>query len=326
MTELLANDLVRIALLVLLFLAVLAVVYAIVTFLGERREMNERLAGGGSAGQADFSQPGAGLRVHDARGAWLSLVTAIEKAGIPLVDTKDATIRSRLVAAGYTKEYAPRVYSLVRLAMVIGLPLGAFALLWAGGNTPSTMNLYLIGLIAAALGLYIPNLWVRIKADRRQRQIINGFPDALDLMLVCVEAGLGLEAAFNRVGMEMTRSHPLLAEQLGTVVLELRAGRSQEDALRRMADRAGVDEIRAFATLLIQSHKLGSSIAQTLRIYAAEMRERRRMRAEEKAHRLPVLLSIPLVCCMLPVMIGVLMLPAVIRTIRVMLPAMSGGN
>ena len=119
-------------------------------------------------------------------------------------------------------------------------------------------------MIAALAGLYLPSLFIRAKADRRQREIINGFPDALDLMLVCVEAGLGLEAAFNRVGMEMTRSHPLLAEQLGAVVLELRAGRSQEDALRRMADRAGADEIRAFATLLIQSHKLGSSIAQTL--------------------------------------------------------------
>ena len=91
-----------------------------------------------------------------------------------------------------------------------------------------------------------------------------------------------------------------------------------------MADRAGTDEIRAFATLLIQSTKLGSSIAQTLRIYASEMRERRRMRAEEKAHRLPVLLSIPLVACMLPVMIGVLMLPAIIRVIRVMMPALGG--
>ena len=326
MTELLANDAVRIALLAVLFLAVAAVVYGLVSLLEDRREMHQRLVAGGTSAQSDVPQPGAGLRVHDARGAWLSLVTAIEKAGIPLVDTKDATIRSRLVAAGYTQEYAPRVYTLVRLALVVGLPLGTFALLWAGGNSPSLMKLYLIGLIAAALGLYIPNLWIRIKADRRQREIINGFPDALDLMLVCVEAGLGLEAAFSRVGMEMTRSHPLLAEQLGAVVLELRAGRSQEDALRRMADRAGADEIRAFSTLLIQSHKLGSSIAQTLRIYAAEMRERRRMRAEEKAHRLPVLLSIPLVTCMLPVMIGVLMLPAVIRTIRVLIPAMSGGN
>ena len=180
-------------------------------------------------------------------------------------------------------------------------------------------------MISAALGVYVPTLLVRAKADRRQEEIINGFPDALDLLLVCVEAGLGLEAAFTRVGMEMTGSHPLIAEQFGTVVLEMRAGRNREDALRRMADRAGTDEIRAFATLLIQSTKLGSSIAQTLRIYAAEMREARRLRAEEKAHRLPVLLSIPLVACMLPVMIGVLMLPAAIRVMRAIMPALAGG-
>jgi tight adherence protein C len=321
MADILSNDAARIALLILLFVAVAAVAFGLTAMFGERQEVRERLAGS-SPGEAD-NMPNAGLRVHDARGAWVSLVTAIEKAGIPLVDTKDATIRSRLVAAGYKQEYAPRVYSLIRLIMVIGLPLAAFAILWAAGSSPSLTKLYFIGAIAALLGLYLPNVWVRARADRRQQQIINGFPDALDLMLVCVEAGLGLEAAFSRVGMEMTRSHPLLAEQLGSVVLELRAGRSQEDALRRMADRAGADEIRAFATLLIQSHKLGSSIAQTLRTYAAEMRERRRMRAEEKAHRLPVLLSIPLVTCMLPVMIGVLMLPAVIRTIRVILPAMA---
>jgi tight adherence protein C len=198
-------------------------------------------------------------------------------------------------------------------------------MLWAGGRTPSIFQLYIILGIAALLGLYLPSLFIRAKADRRQLQIVNGFPDALDLMLVCVEAGLGLEAAFTRVGMEITISHPLLAEQFGAVVLELRAGRSREDALRRMADRAGVDEIRAFSTLLIQSTKLGSSLAQTLRIYAAEMREKRRMRAEEKAHRLPVLLSIPLVACMLPVMIGVLMLPAMIRVVRLVFPALAGG-
>ena len=126
--------------------------------------------------------------------------------------------------------------------------------------------------------------------------------------------------------MEMTRSHPLLAEQFGAVVLELRAGRSHEDALRRMAERSGSEEVRGFATLLVQSSKLGSSIAQTLRTYSAEMRERRRLRAEEKAHRLPVLLSVPLVCFMLPTMIGVLMLPAVLRVIRQVFPAMGGGD
>jgi tight adherence protein C len=107
-------------------------------------------------------------------------------------------------------------------------------------------------------------------------------------------------------------------------VLRLRAGASREEALRRLADDAGVDEIRSFATLLIQSDRLGTSMATTLRVYAAEMREKRRMRAEEKAHRLPVLISIPLVVCMLPTMIGVLMLPAAIRVIRNILPAMVG--
>lgn len=323
MNEFLANDATRIAMLLLLFVAVAGVAYGLVLILGERREVRGRLVGeGAGVSTGDLENPIEGLRTHDARGAWVALVTAIERAGIPLVDTKDESLRGRLVAAGYRQEYAPRAYSLLRLALVIGLPVAIFGLMWVSGSRPSVVKLYFIGMIAALAGLYFPSLWIRAKAARRQREIINGFPDALDLMLVCVEAGLGLEAAFSRVGMEMTRSHPLLAEQLGTVVLELRAGRSQEDALRRMADRAGADEIRAFATLLIQSHKLGSSVAQTLRTYAAEMRERRRMRAEEKAHRLPVLLSIPLVTCMLPVMIGVLMLPAVIRTMRVVIPAL----
>ncbi|WP_294122147.1 type II secretion system F family protein [Sphingomonas sp.] len=324
MTELLANNTARMALLILLFLAVAAVTFGVTLTVEERREVRRRLSTGSSSSIDDEGIiPGAGLRVHDARGAWISLVSAIEKAGVPLVDTKDATLRSRLVAAGYTQDSAPRIYSLIRLMAVLGFPIAAIGFMWAGGSSPSAIKIYLVGMIAALFGLYLPSLWIRAKADRRQQDIINGFPDALDLMLVCVEAGLGMEAAFSRVGMEMTRSHPLLAEQFGSVVLELRAGRSQEDALRRMADRAGADEIRAFATLLIQSNKLGSSIAQTLRVYASEMRERRRMRAEEKAHRLPVLLSIPLVTCMLPVMIGVLMLPAVIRTIRIVLPAIA---
>jgi tight adherence protein C len=209
--------------------------------------------------------------------------------------------------------------------MVTGLPVIVLLLYGLSESSPGIVKLYFSLVIAAAVGLYLPNIYIRARGDRRQRELINSFPDALDLMLVCVEAGLGLEAAFSRVGMEMTGSHPLIAEQFGTVVLELRAGRSHEEAMRRLADRTGSDEIRAFSTLLIQSSKLGSSIAQTLRVYAAEMREKRRMRAEEKAHRLPVLISVPLVACMLPTMIGVLMLPAAIRTVRAIVPALQGG-
>jgi tight adherence protein C len=313
----------RIVLLWALFGLVAAGTFFAASAFATRQLARRRLAeeGPGTSGEVLTGS----LRSDRAESAWLKLVNTIEKSGLSLVDSKDEALRQKLAAAGYTAPHAPRIYTLVRLVMVLGLPVLVLGIYWVLGSTPSITKLYFSVMIAAAMGLYLPNLFIRARASRRHQEIINGFPDALDLMLVCVEAGLGLEAAFARVGMEMTTSHPRLAEQLGAVVLELRAGRSREDALRRMADRAGADEIRAFATLLIQSTKLGSSVAQTLRIYASEMRERRRMRAEEKAHRLPVLLSIPLVGCMLPVMIGVLMLPAAIRVIRSVLPALSGG-
>ena len=325
MIELLAdNPLLRYLLLVSLFAIVSVSAYFTSLALGARQMARQRLADGRPSG--DRGEVMNSLRSDRVQSAWLKLVDSIEKAGLSLVDTKDASVRQKLIAAGYTASYAPRVFTLVRLVMVVALPALVLLYFWLTGSSPGVMKLYITVVIAAAMGLFLPKLFVRAKADRRQREIINGFPDALDLLLVCVEAGLGLEAAFARVGMEMTDSHPRIAEQFGNVVLEMRAGRNREDALRRMADRAGADEIRAFATLLIQSTKLGSSIAQTLRIYAAEMRERRRLRAEEKAHRLPVLLSIPLVVCMLPVMIGVLMLPAAIRVIRAVLPALQGGG
>jgi tight adherence protein C len=318
------NTFARLSVLLLLFIGVAALSFVLVNLAASRSQARARVASGLPTGTENIRA--GSLRSSANEGAWAKLVDRIEKSGLSLVDSKDSQLRKRLVSAGFTSPYAPRVYTLVRLLMVIGLPVVILTLRWASGSSSGLMGLYFQAMIAALAGLYLPALFVRAKADRRQRELINGFPDALDLMLVCVEAGQGLEAAFNRVGQEMVQSHPLIAEQLSTTVLELRAGRSREDALRRMADRAEVDEIRAFATLLIQSSKLGSSIAQTLRIYAAEMREKRRMRAEEKAHRLPVLLSIPLVACMLPVMIGVLMLPAVIRVLRTLLPAMAAGS
>jgi tight adherence protein C len=252
------------------------------------------------------------------------LVDRIEKAGLDLADTKGEALREKLVAAGYESPSAPQLYTLLRLGLVIVLPTAYVLLTLLAGQEISIFRLYLIGSVAALAGLFLPSLIIQAKADRRREAIVNGFPDCLDLMLVCVEAGLGLEAALDRVGREMVMAHPLVARLLTTATLRLRAGASREEALRQMADEAGVDEIRSFATLLIQSDKLGTSVATTLRVYAAEMRERRRMRAEERAHRLPVLISIPLVACMLPTMIGTLMLPAAIRVVRIIFPAMTG--
>lgn len=314
------NPVARTALLLLLFAGTVFIVFWVARLTANRLDVKaeiREIAGGGA------SIEGPSL-IERRNSAWAELAEKIENSGISLSDTKDDVLRQKLVAAGYTSPAAPKLFTLIRLILIFAFPLGYWLITRSAAEPKSFMTMALYCLVLAAVGLYLPNLFVTAKADRRREAITNGFPDCLDLMLVCVEAGLGLEAAMDRVGREMVHSHPLVADLLSKVTLELRAGARRDEALRRMGETSGVAEIRSFATLLIQSDKLGTSIADTLRIYAAEMREKRRLRAEEKAHRLPVLISIPLVLNMLPVMIGVLMLPGVVRIVRELVPALGG--
>lgn len=317
------NDIARFSVLVLLFVLVTVGMLAALRTYNRRAMVQSELK---TIAQT-HSVRGERLTLQERRDdAWMKLADSIEKAGLSLADTNSDKLRDKLKAAGYTSPAAPRVFTLVKLLMVFALP-ATYALFATSGAEPvSTGRLYLYGGVLALIGLLIPNLFITARADRRREEITNGFPDCLDLMLVCVEAGLGLEAAMDRVGREMVTSHPLVAKMLSEATLHLRAGANREDAMRRMGEQSGVDEIRSFATLLIQSDKLGTSVADTLRVYADEMREKRRLRAEEKAYRLPVLISIPLVVCMLPVMIGVLMMPGVVRIVRELLPALGAGG
>ncbi len=258
-------------------------------------------------------------------GAWARLVRIVEQSGLNLDDSKPDALRNMLASAGFDLPLAPRAYTLIRILLIFLIPMLIIGAMVLSGAQLTILSLYFTGAASAGLGLYLPSLYVRMRADRRMTEVTNGFPNCLDLMLVCVEAGLGLEAAFDRVGREMAEAEPLVSKLLISTTLHLRAGASRDDALRRMAEDSHVQEIRSFATLLIQSDKLGTSIGDTLRVYASEMRERRRMRAEERAHRMPVIISIPLIVCMLPTMLGVLMLPALIAVIRHLMPAMTGG-
>jgi len=324
MVELLANNLVaRVAFLVALFAIVMVLVQTAIRHLNRRAIVRKSLSEIDAIGGTALNRASLQERTDT---AWSRLADRIEKSGLNLNDSSGDALRQKLIAAGYTSPVAPRLFTLTRLLLVLALPT-IYVLIVAGSAGPvSLFKLYVIGFVLALAGLYLPNLFITAKADRRREAITNGFPDCLDLMLVCVEAGLGLESAMDRVGREMTTSHPLVAELLSGATLQLRAGAQRDDALRRMGQSSGVDEIRSFVTLLIQSDKLGTSLSDTLRVYSDEMREKRRMRAEEKAHRLPVLISIPLVVCMLPVMVGVLMLPGVVRTMRVLLPALGSGS
>jgi tight adherence protein C len=244
---------------------------------------------------------------------------------VPGDDRNTTSLRQHLMQAGYFGRDAVTTYFGVRVFLAVVLP-AAFLMvspLIAPALKASGMVMWATGL--GALGIYLPKVWVDRRVRLRQRAMQEGFPDALDMMVVCVEAGLGLDAAFARVAEQMSKPHPVVAQHFALVSTELRAGASRIDALRNMAKRVGLDDINSFVTVLVQSEQLGSSIAQTLRTYAYEMRQGRILRAEEKAHRLPVLLSIPLVLLILPCMVVAVILPGLITILRTVIPALSGG-
>jgi tight adherence protein C len=294
----------------LVFVAVVLLVLALAPMIIGRTSIRSRLAAQGGAAAFDGGMDS--IRSDTATSIWAKLIREVERRGLELTDTKQDQITEKLMLAGYDQPYAPRAFVLVRTVLTLLFPALVVLVFTVGGNWPSATKLYMFMIGGAIFGLYLPNILVQIRADNRKTEILNGFPDTLDLLLVCLEAGLGIDAAFYRVGQEIVSSHPPLARLFANVSLELRAGRSREAALKVLAKKSGLPEISAFTTLIIQSDKLGASVATALKIYAAEMREARRMRAEEKAHRIPVLLAVPLVCFMLPTMVAVLMLPAAI--------------
>jgi tight adherence protein C len=233
-------------------------------------------------------------------------------------------LRRDLALAGFDHPSAPVWYVIGRFGGAIGLPL-----LFITGQTLASKpmhgpGLVFVALVLCGLSLLAPRAFIDNRANSRRAQIEHEFPDALDLLVICVEAGLGLEAAFVRVGEEVVRSHPRVSAEFGQVSAEFRAGRSRADALRAMADRCDVESVRSFSALIIQTEALGASVGQTLRTYSVEMRSARFLKAEEKAMRIPVLMTIPLVSCILPVIITSLLLPPIIDVIRQLLPALRG--
>lgn len=245
------------------------------------------------------------------------------QASTSISDTEERSkLRNELFLAGFDGAAAPVWYILIRFLLAIGLPL-AFLLIRAAFSQSVGGFGFIFGSLAlCSIGFLAPTFFVRYRAAARRTDLEIEFPDALDLMVVCVEAGLGLDAAFVRVGDEIRESHPRIAREFLRLSEELRAGRSRTEALRAMADRVDVDGIRSFVALVVQTDALGASIAQSLRTYAAEMRETRFLRAEERAMRIPVLMTVPLVACILPVIVGALLLPAVIDVIRNLTPAL----
>ena len=233
-------------------------------------------------------------------------------------------LKASLVTAGYRNRRAPVIFMGTRIliSVTLGLLFLVFGADMTEGKDPMFFPAFLIG--AMTLGFYAPQLWLHSAITSRKERIVDGFPDALDLMVVCVEAGLGLDQAINRVGSEVMKGHPDLGTEFSLLNLELRAGLSREQALRNLVTRTDLDDIRSLVALLIQTDRFGTSIGQALRVHSDSMRMKRRLKAEEKAAQLPVKLMVPLILFIFPCLMVVIIGPGAIQLMNNFLPAMGG--
>ena len=191
--------------------------------------------------------------------------------------------------------------------------LAAFLADWWRGGDASTTTRWAFIIMAGGAGYFAPGLVLMRLISTKMREYRNGFPDFMDLMIVCSDAGMSMEAGIERVATELNATYPSLSQNLQLVSLELRAGRSLDDALKSLADRMSLDEVRSFATLLQQSKELGTSLSGALRVFSDEMRHKRMSKAEEKAHSLPAKMSVPVTVCILPVVLMIAIIPIIVK-------------
>jgi tight adherence protein C len=218
-----------------------------------------------------------------------------------------------LLRAGYTGKNAVRMFHAVQFLLAILFLIGGLivALVKSFSQEMTTTDLLLYSLLPCAFGYYLPRYWVNKRVNQRQTEIIQGFPDALDLMLVCVEAGQSLDQSIIRVGKESRIGYPALADEFDMVAQEVKAGKERISVLKDMAERVGVPDVASFVTTIIQSATFGTSVADALRVYSADMRDKRIMRAEEKANMLPTKLTLGTMLFTVPPLLVILIGPSI---------------
>jgi tight adherence protein C len=296
---------------VLVFAATATLAFGIMATVRVRSDVKRRAAGlavdAGQAGEVSSRS----LR-HASIKATQRLIDYTNRHFSPSAEGDLRRLRKRLIQAGFLDPRAGAFYFLARLVTAVVVTGIAFLLAPVLLGSNSQMFWPLIWF--AAIGGYMtPSAYLSRRIARRRNEHRAGFPDFMDLLVVCADAGLAMEAALDRVGRELADSYPSLSSNLYMTTLEMRAGRTMSEALEQLADRLGLEEARSFAILLQQSEELGSSLTEALRVYSDDMRHKRMSIAEEKAYSLPAKLSVPLILCIFPVIIIVIMLPVYVQ-------------
>ena len=235
---------------------------------------------------------------------------------VPISAIEAAKLQKQLLQAGYRSPDAAMIYRAIQLTFLIALP--SFVLTTCLITNQSTNNCFLLGGMAVGIGFYLPRFVLKRRIASRQQRISWGLADALDLLVVAIEAGLGLNAALVRIGDELKTLHVDMHHELELVNLEIRVGRSREEALRNLAERTGVEDIRSFVALLVQADRYGSSIGKAVRVFSESLRTKRRQRAEQASQKAALKLLIPLTLFLFPVVIVVVLAPPILTLIDIL--------
>ncbi len=276
-------------------------------FLRKRAEPFDKLKA--MSGSTGASATGRSLRMGDKADKLEKFATFLEPQDAATMSAS----RLKMVRAGYRNKNAVRMFHFSQFTLGIGLLLLGliYTMYLSSQGDVSTQKKLVMTFGMGGLGYYLPQYWLTKRIAKRQQEIISGFPDALDLMLVCVEAGQSLDQSINRIAKESRVGYPALADELDMVAQEVKAGKERVTVLKDMAERVGVADVSSFVTTLIQSATFGTSIAEALRVYSAEMRDKRVMRAEEKANVLPTKLTLGTMLFTLPPLLIILIGPSI---------------
>ena len=262
---------------------------------------------------AEVAAPAPGTRTSSSLDlGWL--VNPLAGYVVPKAAAERDSTQTRLIQAGFRAQKSLRNFYGLKLILALVLPLAVFVAARWLPNLSNFVILYGVG-IAAFIGVRLPDMVLDYKRQQRIKRLRNGLPDALDLLVVCVESGLGLAPAIERVARELSFSHPDLAQELSLVNVEMRAGVERPVALRNLASRTGVDDINGLVALLVQTIRFGTSVAEALRVYSEEFRDKRMQKAEEQAAKIGTKMIFPLVLCLFPSFFLVAIGPAVLRII-----------
>lgn len=255
---------------------------------------------------------------------WARLLAPLSSLARPKETEELSRVRMQLVQAGIRGDHSVEVFYGSKLAL--SLALAGTVLAVSSLRATAIAHVNMLAVVLAAVGFYAPNVWLRHRVKERKTAISQALPNTLDLLVTCVEAGLGMDAALGRITQELGLSAPELASELRLTTMEVQAGVGRADAFRRLADRSGLDELRSLSAMVIQTEMFGTSIARALRIHASSMRTRRTHRAEEQAAMAAVKMMLPLVLCILPSLFAIILGPAVVRILQLLMPTLAGGH